>query len=158
ALAADGTGAITYTKLEQGVPHVFVARRIHGQWGAPIRADWLPYDAAQPHVAASDHGRLLAVWVSQIATVHGRIRRALYSAELPAGAAGFSGPLVVDPDVADGVEVDPSLAGAVAGQAIVAYRVVTNDFGFSSATDPDAVRLRPNDVMADVRVARFQGT
>jgi hypothetical protein len=157
ALASDGTGGVAYIKLDEGVPHVFVTRRLHNGWTAPIRADLLPYDAAQPRIAASDHGALLVVWVSQIATVHGRIRRALYSAELAAGAAAFGPALVVDPDVADGTDVDPSLAGTAAGRAIVAYRVTTNGFG---PDDPlsGAVQLRPGDVMGDVRVARYQGT
>jgi hypothetical protein len=160
AIASDGTGGVAYVKIDQGVPHVFVSRRLHNGWTAPVRVDALPYDATAPSIAASDHGRLLVVWVSQIATVHGQIRRALYSAELPAGGAAFGSPLLVDPNVADGgdgTDVAPSLAGTVAGRAIVAYRVTTFDFGPNSGTS-DAVRLRPNDVMADVRVARYQGT
>ena len=84
ALAPDGTGGIAYIKVTGGVPHVFVvpppARRRGRGRCAPTS---LPYDAQQVAIAASDHGRLLVVWVSQIATVHGRIQYALYSAELP---------------------------------------------------------------------------
>ncbi len=159
ALASDGTGGIAYIKLDQGVPHVFAARRLHDAWTAPTRVDYaLPYDARQARIAASEHGRLLVVWVSQIATVHGQIRYALYSAELPAGGATFSPPLIVDPDVEDGAEVDPALAGTQAGRAIVAYRVTTYDFGPNSGRRPDKVQIRPADVMADVRIARYQGT
>ncbi|WP_027007848.1 hypothetical protein [Conexibacter woesei] len=158
ALAPDGTGGIAYIKVTGGVPHVFVVRRLHGGWTRPVRADLLPYDAQQVAIAASNNGRLLVVWVSQIATVHGQIRYALYSAELPAGGAAFGAPLVVDPNVAAGADVDPSLAGTAPGQAIVAYRVTTYDFGPTSPFDPTAVQLRPNDVLADVRVARYQGT
>jgi len=156
ALASDGTGGIAYIKLDQGVPHVFVARRLHGAWSSPIRADDLPYDARQVAIAASDHGRLLVVWVSQIATVAGRIRYALYSAALGPGATRFGPSLIVDPNVGEGNDVNPSLAGADAGRAIVAYRVTTYDFIAGTATDK--VQLRPNDVLADLRVARLQGT
>src|SRR5262249_27405237 len=55
ALAADGAGGIAYIKLDQGVPHVFVVRRLHGAWSAPIRADALPYEARQVAIAAADH-------------------------------------------------------------------------------------------------------
>jgi hypothetical protein len=156
ALASDGTGGIAYIKLDQGVPHVFVSRRLHGAWGAPIRADGLPYDAREVAIAAADHGRLLVVWVSEIATVAGRIRHALYSASLGPGATAFGPPLVVDPNVGEGDDVTPSLAGAEPGRAIVAYRVTTYDFVANALTDK--VQLRPNDVLADMRVARLQGT
>ncbi len=157
ALAADGAGGIAYIKLEQGVPHVFVARRLHGAWSSPIRADALPYEARQVAIAASDHGRLLVVWVSEIATVDGQIRYALYSAELAAGATQFGPALVVDPNVGEGKDVNPSLAGAQAGRAIVTYRVTTYNFQAKTPLDP-RVQLRPNDVLADTRIARFQGT
>jgi hypothetical protein len=156
ALASDGTGGAVYTKLDGGVEHVYVSRRLHGTWSYPIRVDFQPYDAAEPRIAASAHGRLLVVWVSPIATVHGKIQRALSSSELPAGGENFSPPLLVDPNVGDGSEVDPSLAGTGAGAAIVAYRVVTNDFG-PSQTVTGAVRLRPGDVLADIRLARLGG-
>jgi hypothetical protein len=156
ALASDGTGGIAYIKLDGGVPHVFVARRLHGEWGAPFRADGLPYDARQVAIAAADRGHLLIVWVSQIATVAGRIRYALFSAELTPGATRFGAPLVVDPNVGEGNDVAPSLAGAQPGRALVAYRVVT--YNFISGGLTDKVQLRPNDVLADVRVARLQGT
>jgi hypothetical protein len=158
ALAPDGTGGIAYIKVTDGRPHVYVSRRLHGTWTAGIRADVLPYDAQQVAIAASDHGRLLVVWVSQIATVHGRIQYALYSAELQAGATTFSSPLIVDPNVSTGIEVDPSLAGTEPGRAIVAYRVTTYDFGATSGANPTAVQLRPGDVLAEMRVARYQGT
>ncbi len=157
ALASDGAGGIAYIKLEQGVLHVFVVRRLHGAWSSPIRADALPYGARQVAIAASDHGRLLVVWVSEIATVDGQLRYALYSAELPAGATQFGPPLVVDPNVGNGDDVNPSLAGAEAGRAIVSYRVTTYNFQAQSPVDA-RVQLRPNDVLADMRVARFQGT
>ncbi len=158
ALASDGSGGLVYLKIDQGVPHVFAARRLRGgAWAPPVRVDSLPYDASEPAVAASDKGRLLVVWVSQIATVHGQVRRALYSAELGPGAGSFGPPLVVDPDVAKGQNVDPSLAGTEPGRAIVAYRVITNDFG-PLVSRNNAVQLRPGDVIADVRAARYQGT
>jgi PKD domain-containing protein len=157
ALASDGAGGIAYIKLDGGVPHVFVARRLHGAWSSPIRADALPYEARQVAIAASEHGRLLVVWVSEIATVDGQLRYALYSAELSAGATQFGPALVVDPNVGDGDDVSPALAGTQAGRAIVTYRVTTYNFQVKNPVD-SRVQLRPNDVLGDVRVARFQGT
>lgn len=157
AVAADGTGGVVYTKVEEGVPHVFVARYLNGVWLSPVRVDALPWDASQPRIAAGEKGRLLVVWVSQIGTVHGKIRRALYSAELDPGSATFDPPLIVDPNVAAGEAVDPSLAGTAAGRAIVAYRVITYSFGPSEPFQP-AIQLKPGDVMAEVRVARYQGS
>ncbi len=157
ALAGDGSGGIVYLKSEGGTPHVFVVRRLQGGWSLPIRADRLPYEASQPRIAAGEHGRLLVVWVSQIRTVHGTVRRALYSAELGPRATTFDEPLVVDPNLGEGRGVEPSLAGTEPGRAIVAYRVDT--FTFLASTGPAGqTQLAPGDVLADIRVARYQGT
>jgi hypothetical protein len=157
AIAPDGSGGLVYTKLLGGVPHVFAVRYLDGRWSAPIRVDGdRPYDASSPRIAAGRDGELLVVWVTQMATVHDKIQRGLVAAALGSGASGFSPSVVVDPNVGDGAGVSPSLSRTAPGQAIVAYRVVTNDF-----TDPasigTAVQLRPGDVMEDVRVARLSG-
>jgi hypothetical protein len=148
AIAPDGTGGVVYTEAVDGVPHVFASR-------FAVDRD-RPYDASWPRIAAGDGGRLLVVWVTQMATVHTTIQRGLVSAALDRGARSFGPSLIVDSDVGAGAGVSPSLAGADSGQAIVAYRVVTNDF--STATDDtSAVQLRRGDVMADVRLARLNG-
>jgi hypothetical protein len=158
AIAPDGTGGLVYTKTVDGVPHVFVSRYTGGQWNTPIRVDsGLPYDASQPAIAAGPDGRLLVVWVTQVATqVNGEVRYGLYSASLGPGAAGFAPALLVDPDVGNGTGVTPSLAGTVPGKAAVAYRVVTKIFGLPGELN-SAAQLRPGDVLADVRVARMEG-
>src|SRR5262249_20825157 len=126
----------------------------------PVRVDRdLPFGASQPRIAAGPRGELLVVWVTQAVTVHGKVRFGLYSARLGPGADGFGASLLVDPNVGAGLGVDPSVSAAAPGKAIVAYRVVTNDFSpGNGALNQDAVQLRPGDVMADVRVARLNGT
>lgn len=156
AMAPDGSGGLVYTKAVEGVPHVFASRYVNGAWGAPIRVDWdQPYGASQPRIAAGLGGELLVVWVTGVATVHGRIQDALFSAGIGAGATGFGPSLLVDSNVGEGIGVDPSLSGAAPGQATVAYRVIT--FTFTQTGFSTAVQLRPGDVMADIRLARLSG-
>lgn len=156
AMAPDGSGGLVYTKAVEGVPHVFASRYVNGTWSAPIRVDWdQPYEASRPRIAAGRGGELLVVWVTGVATVHSQVQHALYSAGIGTGAATFGPSLLVDPNVGEGIGVDPSLSGTSPGQATVAYRVITYTFtqpGFSTA-----VQLRPGDVMADIRVARLMG-
>ncbi len=154
-MATDGSGGIVYLKAVEGVPHVFASRFAEGAWSPPIRVDAdQPFAAGEPRIAAGPRGELLVVWVTGIATVHGKVRYALYSATLDAGASGFGPSQLVDPEVGEGIGVAPSISATAPGQAIVAYRVITYDFnspGFSTA-----VQLRPGDVMADIRVARLK--
>ena len=153
AMAPDGGGGLVYTRAIGGVPHVFVSVYSKGGWSAPLRVDWdQPYDASQPRIAAGPRGELLVVWVTQIATVHSEIRRALFAATLGTNAKGFGPSELIDPDVGDGAGVDPSVSATAPGQAIVAYRAITFDFDGTQFTT--AVQLRPGDVMADIRVAR----
>jgi hypothetical protein len=158
AMAPDGTGGLVYTKFVNGVPHIFVSRYAGGRWEPPIRVDGeSPYPASQPAIAAASGGRLMVVWVTEVATlVSGEIRDGLYSATLGPGAGEFGPALLVDPNVGNGTGVDPSLAGTVPGKAIVAYRVVTKSFGILGES-VNAAQLRPGDVLADIRVARMEG-
>lgn len=153
-MAGDGSGGAVYTKAVDGVPHVFACMYSDGAWSAPIRVDWdQSYGAGQPAIAAGPEGELLVVWVTAVATVQGKVQDGLFSARLDAGASGFGPSLLVDPNVGEGVGVDPSVSGTAPGRAIVAYRAITYTFGqpgFSTA-----VQLRPGDVMADIRLARF---
>lgn len=154
ALAPDGSGGVAYLRVVDGIPHVFASRCVRGRWSAPIRVDRdRRYEARSPRIAAGRGGALLVVWVTQMATVRGQVQYGLVSASLGPGASGFGPSLIVDSNVGNGLGTDPSLSGVAAGQAAVAYRVVTNDFSGSTT----AVQLRPGDVMADVRVARFAG-
>ena len=156
AMASDGTGGLVYVKAVEGVPHVFACRYLTGSWSAPIRVDWdQPFAASQPQIAAGPGGELLIVWVTQVATVHGSVQYGLFSARLDAGSSSFGPSLLVDPNVGEGIGVDPSLSSTLPGKAIVAYRAIT--FTFNQNTFSTAVQLRPGDVMADIRVARLNG-
>ncbi|HSR93967.1 MAG TPA: PKD domain-containing protein, partial [Solirubrobacterales bacterium] len=105
--------------------------------------------------SAGSRGELLAVWVTQVVTVHGGVQYGLYSARLGAGGSAFGPSLLVDPNVGDGIGVDPSLAATTSGKAIVAYRAIT--FDFDQGTFSTAVQLHRGDVMADIRLARLNG-
>src|SRR6185312_15415176 len=39
ALARDGSGAVLYTKLVDGVAHLFAALETRGSWGTPVAVD-----------------------------------------------------------------------------------------------------------------------
>ncbi len=156
AMAPDGSGGLVYTKWDGGAPHVFASRFDGAGWSAPIRVDWdQPFEGGQPRIAAGDGGRLLVVWVTPVGTVHEKIQRGLFSAELGPGATGFGPSLLIDSNLGDAVGATPSLAGAEAGKAIVAYRVVTDDY--SAQVVHPIPQLRPGDVLADVRLARLSG-
>lgn len=157
AVSADGSGGVIYTKQIAGVQHVFAAQFSGGQWHTPLRVDWdIPYGATYPRIAAADGGWLVAVWVGQIATVKGRVQDALYSSTLQPGASEFGTPYIVDPNVGEGAGVSPSLAIAANGQGLVAYRAVTDNFK-TTLIQTTVPQLRPGDVLADVRVATYQG-
>lgn len=157
AVSADGTGGLVYTKQVGGVPHVFAAAFAGGRWQPPIRVDWdSPYDATYPRIAAGEGGRLLVVWVTQIATVNNRIQRALVSSTLDPGAGAFGPPAIVDPNVGEGQGVSPSLAMAANGEGLVAYRAITNNFS-TTEVQTTIPQLRPHDVLADIRLAVYGG-
>jgi len=157
AVSEDGSGGVVYTKLIDGAQHVFAAQYVGGGWRAPVQVDQgIPYDASYPRIAAADGGWLVVVWVSQLATVKGRIQDALYSSTLLPGSSAFGEPYIVDPNVGEGLGVSPSVAIASNGQGLVAYRAVTNNYR-NSLTLTTIPQLRPGDVLADIRLARFGG-
>jgi hypothetical protein len=156
AVSSDGTAGVVYTKQVEGVQHVFAAQYSNGIWHAPVRVDWQDsYAATYPRIAAAGGGQLVVVWVSQIATVGGRPRDALYSSTLGPGAATFGHQYTVDPNVSEGAGVNPSLALAANGQGYLAYRVITNNFS-NIGGETTIERLRPGDVLADIRLARYE--
>ncbi|HEY7255284.1 MAG TPA: hypothetical protein VH476_01255 [Solirubrobacterales bacterium] len=163
AMAQDGSGGIVWVKAVDGVPHVFAARFVGGRWSGPIRVDWdKPYPATEPRIAAGTRGELLVVWDTEIATVGGKIQYGLFSAKIERGAESFGPSLPIDPNVGRAIGVDPSVAGTLPGQAIVAYRAI--NYGFEGLTTIDkespfrtAVQLRPGDIMAEFRLARWRG-
>lgn len=155
AMSSDGSGGLVYVKAAEGVPHVFASRYVGNEWSAPMRVDWdQPYEASQPRIAAGPRGELLVVWVTQVATTHGTIRYGLFSASIDRGAGSFGPSQPVDPNVGEGIGVDPSISATASGQAIVAYRAITLKFGPTATST--AVQLRPGDVMADIRLARLK--
>jgi hypothetical protein len=158
SMAPDGTGGLVFTKTVEGKSHVFASRFDGSNWDAPVRVDSeMSLEGVEPRVAAGNGGRLLVVWVAPVATLaNGEIRRALYSSTMASGVGGFGPALLVDPNLKNGTGTDPSVAGAVPGKAIVAYRVVTHTFG-AAGEFTTAVQLRPGDVMAEIRVARLEG-
>jgi hypothetical protein len=157
AMATDGTGGLVYVKSVGGVPHVFASRFAEGRWGPPIQVDSsLPYEGSEPRIAAGPKGELLVVWVTQVATVKGKVRYGLYSARIAGTSASFGPPLPIDANVGEGVGVDPDITATGQGKAIVAYRAIVNTFGPTSLFTT-AVQLRPGDVLAEIRVARLNG-
>jgi hypothetical protein len=158
AMGPDGSGGVVYTKVVDGVPHIFASRFVEGRWSGPLRVDGEnAFEATQPRIAAGPRGELLVVWVSGVATVEKKIRYGLFAARIGRSASSFGPAEVVDPNVAEGVGVDASVSGTRSGQAIVAYRVITYNFNGNSAANATAVQLRPGDVLAEFRLARLRG-
>ncbi|MCL2768551.1 MAG: PKD domain-containing protein [Solirubrobacterales bacterium] len=155
AVSADGTGGLVYLKEVGGVPHVFAARYAQGHWLAPTRVDSdNPYAASYPRVAAADNGWLVVVWVTQVAAG----QDALYGSTLGPGAESFAPAEIVDANVGNGQGASPSLALASNGEGLVAYRAVIDNFSdYSQLGENTAPVLRPGDVLADIRVARYNG-
>jgi hypothetical protein len=157
-VSEDGTGGVVYTKRVEGAAHVFAAQYADGRWLAPVRVDWQsPYAASDPRIGAADGGELVVVWVTQIATVGGKVQDALMASTLGPGASSFGPQYVVDSNVGEGVGVSPSLAIASNGQGLVAYRVVHNLAETSLGMLNTLPSLHPGDVFADIRVARYDG-
>jgi hypothetical protein len=157
AMASDGTGGAVYLKLVEGIPHVFASRYVGGQWTPPARVDWdQPYAASQPRISAGPGGSLLVVWVTGVATVKGKVQYGLFSSRIGANATSFGRSLPIDPNIGNGLGVEPTLAGATPSKAIVAYRAITFEFTPNAST-AGKVQLRPGDVIAEIRVARLNG-
>lgn len=107
-LARDGTGVAAWTRLEDGVEHVFASRFAQGAWTPPTRVDVGIADAGRhPAVAATDNGRAVVTW-SSAGTVH--------TATFEPGAPAWTPPAPVAPG--DHPDVDLSINA-------VAYLVYT---------------------------------
>lgn len=117
-MAADGTGALAYTKKIAGVNHIFVSRFANGAWGPGQQADvGLPDPSQFPHVAAGNGGRAVVTFVNKPVAGFGSLRAAL----APNSASGFT---VASPDATtDTLVADSDVAmDPVSG---VAYTVFT---------------------------------
>jgi PKD domain len=152
AMAEDGTGGLVYLKRVEGVPHVFVSRYAEGHWMTPIRVDTEEsFAASWPRIGAANGGELVVVWATPFATnSEDKPVYELLGALLGPGGATFGPATIVDPAIEEATGTSPDLAVSSTGQADVVYRVVTT----TGSTIP---RLRPGDVVEQVRLAHFAG-
>ena len=75
----------------------------------------------------------------------------LFSATMDPGSSGFQPPVPVDLNIGEATGTYPSLAMNGAGQALVAYRVVT------AVSGPSTPNIPPGYVLAEIRMARYNG-
>ena len=148
AMAADGTGGIVYRKRVEGRPHVFVAQYVGGKWRAPERVDvGEQFESSFPAIGAGEGGRLVVVWANHYSST----ADGLFSATIDPGSTGFQPPVPVDLNIGQATGTYPSVAMNLAGQALVVYRVVT------AVSGPSTPNIPPGYVLADIRMARFDG-
>lgn len=148
AMAADGTGGIVYRKRVEGRPHVFVAQYVGGKWRAPERVDvGEKFESSFPAIGAGEGGRLVVVWANHYSST----ADGLFSATIDPGSSGFQPPVPVDLNIGQATGTYPSVAMNLAGQALVVYRVVT------AVSGPSTPNIPPGYVLADIRMARFDG-
>ena len=149
AMAADGSGGIVYRKrVEGGRPHIFAALYSNGQWGPPQRVDvGQPFESSFPAIAAGEGGRLVVVWTNHYSST----TDGLFSAALEPGSTGFQPPVPIDLDIGEAIGTYPSVAMNLAGNALVAYRVVT------AVSGPSTPEIPPGYVDGEIRMARFDG-
>ncbi len=148
AMAADGSGGIVYRKRVEGRIHIFAAQYAGGRWGAPQRVDaGETFDSSFPAIAAGEGGRLVVVWANHYSST----ADGLFSATIDPGSAGFQPPVPVDLNIGQATGTYPSVAMDLAGQALVVYRVVT------AVSGPSTPNIPPGYVLADIRMARFDG-
>ncbi len=148
AMAADGSGGIVYRKRVEGRPHIFAALYSNGRWSPPQRVDGgEPFESSFPVVAAGEGGRLVVVWTNHYSST----TDGLFSAALEPGSTGFQPPVPVDLDIGQAIGTYPSVAMNLAGQALIAYRVIT------AVSGPSTPEIPSGYVKAEIRMARFDG-
>jgi hypothetical protein len=148
AMAADGTGGIVYRKRVEGRIHIFAAQYAGGKWNAPQRIDvGERFDSSLPAIAAGEGGRLVVVWTNHYSSS----TDGLFSATIDPGSGGFQPPVPVDLNIGQATGTYPSVAMNLAGQALVVYRVIT------AVSGPSTPNIPPGYVLADIRMARFDG-
>jgi hypothetical protein len=124
AMAEDGTGGLVFRRRVGGKAHIFVSRFSGGAWSAPQQVDLgQKYDSSWPAIGAGNDGRLVVVWTQPFAANVDR----LYFAALDPGARRFQPPHVIDPNIGVAAYTYPALAMSRGGQALLAYRVITDD-------------------------------
>ncbi|MFZ1155598.1 MAG: hypothetical protein WAN93_11910, partial [Solirubrobacteraceae bacterium] len=148
AMAADGTGGIVYRKRVEGRIHIFAAQYVGGKWEAPQQVDvGEKFDSSFPAIAAGEGGRLVVVWTNHYSST----TDGLFSATIDPGSGGFQAPVPVDLNIGQATGTYPSIAMNLAGQALVAYRVIT------AVSGPSTPNIPPGYVLAEIRMARFDG-
>ncbi|HEX8053792.1 MAG TPA: PKD domain-containing protein [Thermoleophilaceae bacterium] len=101
--AQDGGSAVVYLKRTEGVPHVWTVRMTNGIWGQPEQLDvGQAGESSDPHVAVSDGGRVVAVWING-----GR----LFSAVRATGETPWTAPIEVHAGPVQHVSVGMSVHG-----------------------------------------------
>lgn len=149
AMAGDGTGGLVYRKRVDGRVHIFAARFVKGAWTAGQRVDvGQRYESSWPAIGAGPGGRLVVTWCQQYG---GGTQDRLFSAALDPGATSFQAPIPFDLNVGDGTDLAPSLQMNTAGQAFLAYRVITN-------RDLTAQGVPAGYVQEEIRMARYDGS
>ncbi len=148
AMAPDGTGGIVYRKRVEGRAHVFVAQYAQDKWNAPQRVDTgEDFESSFPAIAAGEGGRLEVVWANHYSST----TDGLFSATMDPGSSGFQAPVPVDLNIGQATGTYPSIAMDGAGQALVAYRVIT------AVSGPSTPNIPPGYVQDEIRMARFDG-
>ncbi|MGA8363519.1 MAG: hypothetical protein WB709_03270, partial [Solirubrobacteraceae bacterium] len=148
AMASDGSGGLVYRKRVDGRPHIFAALYSHGAWQAPQRVDvGQPFESSFPAIGAGEGGRLVVVWTNHYSST----TDGLFSAALEPGSTGFQVPVPVDLNIGQAIGTYPSVAMNLAGNALVAYRVIT------AVSGPSTPEIPPGYVKAEIRMARFDG-
>jgi hypothetical protein len=148
AMAADGTGGIVYRKRVEGRTHIFASQYVAGKWLPAQRVDvGEQFDSAFPAIAAGEGGRLVVVWTNHYSST----TDGLYSATIDPGSTGFQPPVPVDLNIGQATGTYPSVAMNLSGQALVAYRVIT------AVSGPSTPNIPPGYVLAEIRMARFDG-
>jgi hypothetical protein len=148
AMAADGTGGIVYRKRVEGRIHIFAAQYVAGKWNTPQQVDvGERFDSSFPAIAAGEGGRLVVVWTNHYSST----TDGLFSATIDPGSGGFQRPVPIDLNIGQATGAYPSVAMNLAGQALVAYRVVT------AVSGPSTPNIPPGYVLAEIRMARFDG-
>ena len=117
-MAADGTGAIAYSKQVGADEHVFVSRFNGTSWGAPVEVDGTlsPDDPVSIQVAAGNGGRVVVTFVNLAGAASG----ALESAVSQSSSSGFT----LAPVDTSGTAIDDDLdMDPASGVAYVVYDV-----------------------------------
>ncbi|HWK27644.1 MAG TPA: hypothetical protein VNS09_13835 [Solirubrobacter sp.] len=142
-LARDGNGAVSYIRLDGGVPHAFVSRLVGGAWQAPERVDPTLGGVTEVKLAVGDGNRIAIAWIAD---------GMLYGAVAPGGDAPgpFTGAVALGGPGAQDLDIDLGVNGA-------AYVVWQEGGNVAAARLQDATWSRVGAPL-DIDPAREAGT